>query len=275
MTESVQKAVLLSRLYDGLVILDAKRFAELVANPVQPRVIRPVKNRVHKAVVEDPYHQAGAGTPVSRATTAEPGLKANHHSGMPICKCGMGYRGVPHPCMRWHHKMMTPEAIKDFTEVVKKHCDGYVPEPTLSLDLLSPDTQAYIAQLVNPKPQSKRDGNETVLLRIVSSVMKEVGFRTDEGERLTYVYSAPDPYGVVEMTVSKNDDPEWVKSFAKKHEEKKSAMPICCASPDPRIAKSGRPYCHSCKKYLDKVPPPQEQTITITRPVITAQEEKK
>jgi hypothetical protein len=167
------------------------------------------------------------------------------HLGM--CECGMEYAGKPHLCLQWHPTLMRTDAMAELSAVVRK----YMPEtgrPVVTVNLTSPDTQAFIRHLVRLPHQKLVAWEEPVPLHNIHN---------DEGQRVTISFPLQEnTYGVTKAVFTVTDDPEWVESFAKKHHKKEPTMPLCCDKPDPRISKTGRPYCANCKKYLDRVPQP-------------------
>jgi len=209
-----------------------------------------------KAKVEDPYRQAGSDTPVLREggfiTPKQLKEAVANFTPKKGCQCGNGYRGQPHLCLKWHPGMLGYQAQQEFSAVVAKHVGhfGNADNPIVSV-VVNADTLAYLRSLVPANFQVIAISNDALTLL--------QGLHDNDGKRFTFAPTPRDTYGD-DLTVTTTPDPEWVKTFVAQHTEKKTAMPICCANPDPRIAKSGRPYCHSCKKYLDRVPPPQLPT---------------
>lgn len=225
------------------------------------------------ATVTDPHGQAGPDTPVWRGETGIPPsgpIRELNEAGVPtdyqlahasikrhVCEqCGMGFKGSPHLCVEWNYRLMTEAAKADLTAVVTKHAEAALAnrEPIVTVRM-NEATIAFLRERVGiANSHIVRISDEAVEL------LNKNGMHDDEGRRLTMSLSGQTDLLGEDLVIRHTDDPEWVKEFVHKHEEKKTAMPICCATPDPRISKSGRPYCHSCKKYLDRVPPPQLPT---------------
>lgn len=188
-----------------------------------------------KATVVDSYGQAGPTTPVGGWGT--------------LCLCGNGYAGQAHLCLKWNAKM-TPETMAVFQKAILDAGIDIGGEAVVGVDMSAQATRDYLRNLLTPH----QNVHVVLIEEAVLTMWKPL--HDDDGRRYTFTLQKVNDLSG-DLVVHTEDDPQWVKDFTARHKEKVSAMPICCDNPDPRIAKNNRPYCHNCKKYLDRVPPPQ------------------